>query len=242
MLAAMDTKKKRKLEDWQVDDAARLKQLFDERSKLSQEEFGAKFEIGSQGMVWQYLNGRSPLNLTAAIKFAHGLGVKVADFSATLERQLDPITNAMNAAVSDKSAGHQNVNSGPDIGGRVPLISWVQAGAFSEVCDLLQPGEAFEWIETTVHPREHTFALRVDGDSMEPDFPAGTVLIVEPELDANAGDFVIAKNNKDEATFKQLMRDGGDWYLKPLNERYQIKPLADSQVIGVVRAAERRFR
>lgn len=142
----------------------------------------------------------------------------------------------------ERKAEPSNVGPGPDLRGKVPLISWVQAGNFAEVVDLLHPGEAFEWIETSVQPREHTFALRVDGDSMEPDFQAGTILIVEPELEAHVGDFVIAKNGDEEATFKQLVRDGGDWYLKPLNPRYPLKPLTGCYVVGVVRAAERRFR
>ncbi len=142
----------------------------------------------------------------------------------------------------ERKIEQENVIPGPDIRGKVPLISWVQAGDFAEVVDLLHPGEAFEWIETTVQQRAHTFALRVQNDSMEPDFPAGTILIVEPELDAHAGDYVIAKNGDEEATFKQLVRDGGDWYLKPLNPRYPLKPFAGCHVVGVVRAAERRFR
>ncbi|EON13128.1 S24 family peptidase [Pandoraea sp. SD6-2] len=72
---------------WQIEDAARLKALFKVKSDLSQEAFGAKFEIGSQGMVWQYLNARSPLNAKAAAGFARGLGVSIADFSPTLAKQ-----------------------------------------------------------------------------------------------------------------------------------------------------------
>ena len=140
--------------------------------------------------------------------------------------------------------GHApTIEDGPDMRGRVPLISWVQAGAFSEAVDLLQPGFAEEMVDTTVRARSHTFALRVSGDSMEPDFPAGTILIVEPELEAHAGDYVIVKNGAEEATFKQLVRDGADWYLKPLNTRYPIKAWDNSiHIVGVVRAAERKFR
>jgi SOS-response transcriptional repressor LexA len=135
----------------------------------------------------------------------------------------------------------QNFSFGPDIRGTVPLISWVRAGNFSEAIDNMQPGEALEWIETTVPIRSHTFALRVEGDSMEPDFPEGTLLIVEPDMEALPGDFVIAKNG-DDATFKQLTRDGGELFLKPKNERYPIRPLGNSTIVGVVRAAERKFR
>lgn len=135
------------------------------------------------------------------------------------------------------------IEPGPDMRGRVPLISWVQAGAFSEAVDLLQPGFAEEMVDTTVRARSHTFALRVSGDSMDPDFPEGTILIVEPELEAHAGDYVIVKNGAEEATFKQLVKDGADWYLKPLNTRYPIKAWDNSMhIVGVVRASERKFR
>ncbi len=133
-----------------------------------------------------------------------------------------------------------NVGPGPDLRGTVPLISWVQAGEFSEAIDLLAPGEG-DQIKVTITPRAHTFALRVQGDSMEPDFPAGTVVVVEPEFDALPGDYIIAKFG-DEATFKQLVKDSGDLYLKPLNPRYPIKPLGSASIIGVVREAIRKFR
>ena len=133
-----------------------------------------------------------------------------------------------------------NVEPGPDIRGTVPVISQVQAGNFAEVIDNLHPGDG-ERVHAPVPINRHTFGLRVSGDSMEPDFPEGLVLIVEPDLDPVPGDYVIAKNG-DAATFKQLIRDGSDWYLKPINPRYPIKPLGDSHVIGVVRAAVRKLR
>src|SRR5262245_49848204 len=38
------------------------------------------------------------------------------------------------------------VVDGPDIKGRVPRISWVQAGALSEAIDLFEPGYAEDWL------------------------------------------------------------------------------------------------
>lgn len=146
--------------------------------------------------------------------------------------------------LSDSQSPHEpsNVAPGPPVRGAVPLISWVSAGAWRETIDSLEPGMAEEWIETTAPIRQHTFALKVQGDSMEPDFPSGTYIVVEPDLDPQPGDFVIARNG-DEATFKQLTKDGADWYLKPLNQRYPIKPLeSPCKIIGVVREAVRRFR
>lgn len=139
--------------------------------------------------------------------------------------------------------GSENVQAGPEIRGSVPLISAVQAGNFKMHVDNSHPGDGGEErIPTTVPVGRHTFALRVSGDSMEPDFIEGAVLIVEPEMEAQPGDFVIAKNGDEETTFKQLVKDSGDWYLKPLNERYPMKPLGKAKIVGVVRAVERRFR
>lgn len=136
----------------------------------------------------------------------------------------------------------QNTRPGPEIRGSVPLISWVQAGDYAEAIDHLSPGEG-ERIETTVPVKAHTYALRVTGDSMEPEFPEGCIIIVEPDMDPHHGDYIIVKNGENEATFKQLIQDGADWYLKPINPRYPVKQMPKGAVFcGVVRGMERRFR
>jgi repressor LexA len=54
------------------------------------------------------------------------------------------------------------------------------------------------------------FGLRIHGDSMEPKFSKGDVVIVRKQEDAESGDIVIATVNGDEATCKRLRkyRDG----------------------------------
>lgn len=69
-------------------DHEKLRALFDAREpRLSQTMFGKTYEIGTQGMVWQYLSGGTPLNHVAAAKFAKGLDVPVSAFSETLARK-----------------------------------------------------------------------------------------------------------------------------------------------------------
>ena len=136
-----------------------------------------------------------------------------------------------------------NVVPGPRIGGEVPIISWVQAGDYRLVVDNFQPGDCEDTVTATIRVKRHTYALRVQGDSMEPDFREGDILIVEPEMDAEPGDFVIAKNGDGEATFKKLVKDGPDWYLKPLNPAYPMKKMSDSvRIVGVVRQRVSKFR
>lgn len=134
-----------------------------------------------------------------------------------------------------------NLRPGPKVRGEVPLISFVQAGEWREAIDNYSPGNGERMIPVTVPVGRHTFALRVTGDSMEPEFVEGEIIIVEPDLDAVHKDFVIAKNGGD-ATFKQLWKEAGEWMLKPLNERYPIKPLGDSHIIGVVREKTKIYR
>lgn len=128
---------------------------------------------------------------------------------------------------------------------RVPLISWVQAGELSEVLDTIYPGEVERWVDVqTVTPTRHTFALVVTGDSMENkqgwsqfDFKPGTVLIVDPERACGPNDFVIAKDvDTQQANFKQLVYDGGRWYLRPINSQYPTVEIDDPnlRVIGKV--------
>lgn len=159
--------------------------------------------------------------------------------SATVQR-VEQIAQVLGIAPIDVylAGDGGNVEDGPALAGRVPLISWVQAGAWQNVIDNLQPGQG-ERIATTWPARAHTFALRVRGDSMEPKFPDGCIIIVEPDDTATPGNFVIVRQNGDDVTFKQLISDGGTWLLKPMNSRYPIMPLAkDAVIVGVVKRVE----
>lgn len=132
-----------------------------------------------------------------------------------------------------------NVSPGPKITGMVPILNKVNAGMYREIIDSEPDG--IEHVASAVPTKRYTFALRVEGDSMEPKFPEGMVLIVEPEADPLPNDYVIAVNGDNEATFKQLIKDGGEWMLKPLNPRYPIKPLGTAKVIGVIIGAQIQF-
>jgi hypothetical protein len=91
----------------------KLKRLYTERvpSGMTQEEFGNEYGIGTQGAVWQYLNGYAPLNVEAAAKFAKGLRCTIHDISpemaTMLERDLLPVLGAkmLRAALGDNAAG-----------------------------------------------------------------------------------------------------------------------------------------
>lgn len=122
----------------------------------------------------------------------------------------------------------------------VPLISSKRAISWGLIGSY-QPDKQEKFPVREVVVSEKAFALRVEGDSMtnegSPNFPEGTVLIVDPERQPKAGDFVIAKNEeRQEALFKRLVTDGYAWQLKSLNRDYRPIEIDDpkSIVIGVV--------
>ena len=88
-----------------------------------------------------------------------------------------------------------------------------------------------------------SFALRVIDDSMEPEFAAGCIIIIDPTGVAKDGAFVLAEI-EGEYIFRELRRtDGGD-RLVALNDDYPSVALAAglASVRGVVvqRAGARR--
>ena len=127
---------------------------------------------------------------------------------------------------------------------KVPLISLIQAGELTDVCDLLISVESCQWVEPIyTHPSRQAYALRVEGDSMESPIPGaqtfleGTTLIVDPDVSCGPNDYVIAKDiATGKATFKKLTTDGVRWYLKPLNPIYPTVEIDDPalRVIGKV--------
>jgi SOS-response transcriptional repressor LexA len=147
--------------------------------------------------------------------------------------------------VAELVSGGTNVGRGVDARAHVPVVSEVEAGDYT-VIDNFKPHPKFDTVPVSVPVQRHTYALRVRGDSMVSEtgdsFPDGSLIIVEPELQALPGDYVIVRNSEHETTFKQLIKDGGELLLKPLNLRYPIRPLGRATVVGVVREFTKRFR
>ncbi|WP_422460282.1 MULTISPECIES: LexA family protein [unclassified Endozoicomonas] len=125
----------------------------------------------------------------------------------------------------------------------VPVLSWVQAGAF---CDSGGPFPPVD--DTTEHVAyfgrlsTSAYALAVKGDSMvsphsgQMSFLPGCRIIVDPAREAMPGHYVIVRMpDSDEVTFKQLVKDGSTLYLKPLNPQYVTQKFPrDGDICGVV--------
>ena len=72
-------------------------------------------------------------------------------------------------------------------------------------------------------------------DTMVPDFPEGGVLYMDPDLEPRSGDYVLAVTDTGGVTFKRLIQDGGQTFLRPLNPVYTVQRVADLKTYGVLR-------
>lgn len=117
--------------------------------------------------------------------------------------------------------------------GKVPLISWVQAGAWCEAISNFESYDADSWLSCPVQISAHGYALKVLGDSMTNpgpgrSYPAGCIIFVDPEAETRTGDRVIARLPRtNEATFKVLVEDAGCQYLRPINPQYPILEITE---------------
>ena len=139
-----------------------------------------------------------------------------------------------------------NVTAVASRDGACPEISWVQAGAWTEVCHIETNPEDITWHPRPLNASDQTFVLRVVGESMLPEYPPGTLIYVDPERSPENGkDVVAVMTDTGEATFKRLIEEPGDGrMLKALNPSWgepYIPINGNCKIIGVV-IADMRIR
>ncbi len=151
-------------------------------------------------------------------------------------RQLDELSRALGCTVTELINGEKsNVEEVTfSTAFRLPVIAWEEIAQYPSHSEITNPQT--EWVEIAKKLSDKAYALRVRGDAMEPTFPDGSIIVVEPERSPAHGSYVVAiPQPGSEATFKQLIKDGGQWYLKPVNARYPLVSLPSIDgVIGVV--------
>lgn len=199
---------------------------------FTQKQLAEKVEVSVQA-ISQLEKGESKQpKSTNLIKIASATGTSF-EWIATGKGQM-LISGSVEMAVND-TLGHYNVTAEDlDLKQLVPVISWVRAGQFCEAHDPLEPGDAEDWLPRPKGASKSTYALTVKGDSMTSPYPGtrsypqGIIIFVDPEkevLPGSRGVFKLPESN--EVTFKELVSDAGQLYLKPLNPQYDKIPVTE---------------
>lgn len=74
------------------------------------------------------------------------------------------------------------------------------------------------------------FGLKIKGDSMEPDYLDGDVIIFQKQDDCESGDDCVVMVNGNSGTFKRVFKNENGIILQPLNNKYQPMIYSNEQI------------
>ncbi|MCX4216425.1 S24 family peptidase [Pseudomonas sp. 22189] len=198
-------------------------------------QLSSKGVVKTAQAVSKWLNGAAIPEIDSLTALSAWLGVR----REWLEHGVMPVFP--HEAGNQQVAQDENVIALTSSMNKVPLISWVQAGAWCEIAPTVELLHAEQWVPCPVNISRSGYALRVVGDSMTNtgpgrSYPEGCIIFVDPDLAVNNGDRVIASlPSSNEATFKVLVKDAGKHYLKPINPQYPIIEMTDDmQICGKI--------
>ena len=130
---------------------------------------------------------------------------------------------------------------------KIPILGKVPAGVPIEAIEDIIGYE--EIPASMLRGGNNYFSLKIDGDSMYPDYKTGDILIIKQQNDCNSGDDCIVMVNGDDATFKRVIKQEKSIILKPLNNNYEpyyfdeyeilTKPV---KIVGVAVEVRRKLR
>ncbi len=138
------------------------------------------------------------------------------------------------------------VGEGVALPTQVPVINKVVAGYPREFTDLDYPARIADDYVSVPHVRDpDAFAARVVGDSMEPSYHEGDIVVFSPETDATHGSDCFVRLSPDpphsgESTFKRVFFEEDDREqrirLQPLNSAYAPRVVGREAIAGMYRA------
>jgi phage repressor protein C with HTH and peptisase S24 domain len=142
------------------------------------------------------------------------------------------------AREATKTGNVSSVAAGP----AVPVINKVNAGYPAHFTDLDYPaGVAEEYIRCPDLHDPQAFAARVVGDSMEPVYFEGDIVVFAPNTPARSGDDCFVRFAEEGGTtFKRFYEDPEEKLrLQPLNSKYPSLSYPREQITGLWPAAYR---
>ncbi len=119
----------------------------------------------------------------------------------------------------------------------VPLLGFAEAGAGGYFDDGGFPaGEGWDEIAFPAVTDEHAYALEVSGQSMEPAYRDGDIVLVSPSAPIRRGDRVVVRTRDGEVLAKELKRKTAKSIeLKSLNVQHADRTLALADILWIAR-------
>ena len=124
----------------------------------------------------------------------------------------------------------------------IPIINKVSAGYPADYSDLdYPPGGADDYVRCPDLNDPNAFAVRVIGDSMEPKYHEGDIIIFSPARKVESGDDCFVRMSEPyEATFKRVyFQDNENIRLQPRNQDYPPLLMPADKISGIWKAVMR---
>lgn len=143
--------------------------------------------------------------------------------------RLDKISKALNVSIPWLMGADvpMELRSPKSKGVKIPVLGRVVAGipidAVEEILD-------YEEISEEMARNGEHFALQIKGDSMEPKFSEGDVVIIRKQPTVEDNEIAIVLVNGNDATIKKIKRFDGGITLIPTNPNYDVITYTNKQI------------
>jgi len=156
--------------------------------------------------------------------------------------QKKPDINQIDRLLSESNLNIEQQQSALAAGRMVPVINKVAAGYPNDFDDLDYPvGIADDYVRCPGLHDPNAFAVRVVGDSMEPKFREGDIVVFSPDAEvSNGDDCFIRFTTPHETTFKRVFFEPENKIrLQPRNENYSPIIIDGQRINGLYKAVIR---
>lgn len=174
-------------------------------------------------------NKRTPVpSIDTYLKVANAVGVSLNELFAVVNQ---PVLLRSNENYNDDNVSEPSTTTAPfDKPNRIPVLGSIPAGIpIDAVADVVDWEDIpLDWLDGD----SQFFGLKVNGDSMFPEYRDGDTVIIKVQPDCESGQVAAVYVNGYDATLKKVVKNGSTIVLQPLNSEYETK-IYDSSMVKI---------
>jgi repressor LexA len=181
---------------------------------------------------------RLPADIRQEYEAAEAQNLRWRNFMKNLVEQKPPVEQ-LTSMLAESALDVEQDKAALKAGRLVPIINKIAAGYPVDFDDLNYPvGHADDYVRCPDVHDVNAFAVRVVGDSMEPKFCEGDIVVFSPAAEVHNGDDCFIRfTSPHETTFKRVFFEESDKIrLQPRNEKYPPMTADGKRINGIYRA------
>lgn len=199
----------------------------------------------NHGQIWRAIDALAARRGLSASGLARAAGLDPTTFNKSKRQAPDgkprwPSTESLTRALAAAEANWDDfaaLLAGREGAGRaIPIVGMARAGADGFFDDAGFPVGADETVRFPDLGEDRVYALEIAGDSMEPMYRSGDIVIVQPGAAVRRGDRVVVRTHAGEVIAKLLGRRNEQTIeLLSLNPAHKPRELAAAEVDWIAR-------